>query len=284
MKRYELHAFYKIDENKTTEELLKMIPKECKPTERFLTLNQTDEPEKSRIFYYGALVLHRNANEQDLEGINAKILEMKPTVLDLVTGRNEKTNKLEYLRIIQTSRYLSTNDYEAVKKVMAADVKFLEEHGMIALRTKTELDVLGSPEGYPLTDEQAREMGKYFEFHFKLELLEDSGSNNNKYDNKLYDIGKELQKLYGTIVPFSYNLVEPYQRFLNLRFWDNGYNNIEKFIKLFTKKILEYDCIVSISRTISEYIVQDSLEEFDYPWIGSYDDKVNLKEVLEKFN
>ena len=162
--------------------------------------------------------------------------------------------------VLQSTKYYKVaNPMIAVEK-MIEDAKKLNAHFDV-IRLK--LESLATNEGVPQTDEEANNIpgDTYFEYHIKIKDATASKESDNVLKNLSYKLTEDLN----IRVPFSCNNLKDFQRFLNARTYNIGFqNSFEKVKKI--KATVESNGY-EIDRIISEFIVYDTNKSLDTGWL-----------------
>lgn len=162
--------------------------------------------------------------------------------------------------VLQSTKYYKVpNPMIAVEK-MIEDAKKLAEHFDVV---RLKLESLATNEGVPQTDEEAKNIpgDTYFEYHIKIKDAPASEESDNTLKNLSYQLMEDLQ----IRVPFSCNNLKDFQRFLNARTYDMGFQNSFEKVKKIKASIESKG--YEIERIISEFIVYDTNKKLDTGWL-----------------
>lgn len=184
-----------------------------------------------------------------------------------------------YVRVLQSSRYYTTNDIEdAIKKCnKEADLyqSMFDEalaKGEISEQVnvvRTKLECLASSHGVPKTNKEAEQYpSKYFEFHIRVRR---KNPNNMKPVteeelNELKELSIKFTEQFGVPVPLSYNNNNEMQRFFNLRCRNCGSEEALLKASKIVEAINASDNFV-FEKQISEYVPYDDFTKMDISWI-----------------
>lgn len=179
------------------------------------------------------------------------------------------------VKVLQSARYLRSNDQDEVVKEIYKDAEFFRKHGFDVVRIKIEANAHAS-KGIPLTDEDAGKHPKYFEFHVKVahKSKKDDVAISKEEEEELAEISKKFTQTFQAPIPLSWNnLANPgnhenpgYQRFLNIRFRNTGYKNCSDNLNALHKAINE-NTNFKVVKSIDEYVWFDTLTAMDHGWI-----------------
>jgi len=245
----------------------KMIGRGGPATHELHTFLADINPSESSLKKYYQAVDDWNAQHPGLQD------KMKACFLALIfRGENgeEKT-----VKVMQSARYYRCDDTDEVVRQMHADADYFASQGLSVIREKIEATAYGI-DGIPQTDEEARAYPKYFEFHIKI------GQGDRQLDNtplseqqveELKKISRQFSQQFGTPIPLSFNCNpdgvtgdgQGYQRFLNVRFRQQGINSIAPRLAKVTEAITKAG--LRVMKTISEYVWYDSFTALDKGWI-----------------
>lgn len=179
------------------------------------------------------------------------------------------------VKVMQSARYFRSDDSDQVVRNIHEDADFFVSKGFSVVREKVEASAYGI-EGIPQTDEETKvNETKYFEFHIKVgsKEHEDNQPLDDKEIEKLKAVSRQFTEQFSVPVPLSYNCNKDgvsgdgqgYQRFLNVRFRDQGIDTIKPKLDLFKNAI---DSVgLKVIKTISEYVWYDSFTQLDKGWI-----------------
>lgn len=195
--------------------------------------------------------------------------------------------KAGQVKVLQSARYFRSDDQDEVIKEIYRDAAFYQEHGFDVARIKIEANAW-SNNGVPETDEEAKKFPKYFEHHIKVEhkTTKENVPLPKEEEEALTSISSKMCKLYKAPVPLSWNnLANPnnhenpgYQRFLNIRFRNQGMKTIQTCIENIRKSINELTNF-KVVKSIDEYVWYDTYTAMDWGWIDfSPEDE---KELIE---
>lgn len=176
------------------------------------------------------------------------------------------------VRVLQSARYVLSDDMADVIKQCAADADYFRENGFKVLREKIEASVYGI-DGIPQTTEQvASHPTKYFEFHIRVHRqdLNDIGMEPLLTEAELKELRVVAAKFGADLkipVPLSWNLNKAgSQRFLNVRFRHKGAVEALQLVKELNDKINQ-DARFKVGKVIAEYVWYDTLPQLDRGWI-----------------
>jgi hypothetical protein len=165
-----------------------------------------------------------------------------------------------FVHVMQSSRYLPSNDQEFVVKECHADAQFFTERGFNVVREKIEASADGII-GIPRTHAEAAKWNKYFEFHIRVGTHE--GVVTPEEELFLHETSHALTKELGVPVPLSYNAGKGQQRYLNLRV-RSGLDEAEIQLAMVVDAIKQKMTVV---KKIREYVWYDSYTALDKGWI-----------------
>lgn len=199
--------------------------------------------------------------------------KMKACFLALIfrdVDGNDKT-----ISVMQSARYFRCDDTEEVVRQAHADADWFVEKGFSVIREKIEATAYAI-DGIPQTDEEAASYpAKYFEFHIKVgkKDAEDGAPLTAEEIQNLKTISRVFTSKFGIPVPLSYNCNKDKiqndgqgsQRFLNLRFRDEGIKTIAPKVREVSSAI--ENAGLKVLKTISEYVWYDSFPQLDQGWI-----------------
>ena len=210
--------------------------------------------------------------------------KMKACYLALVFRDPDGTEKT--VSVMQSARYIRSNDMEAVVKETHEDADWFAQHDFSVIREKIEASAYGI-HGIPLQDaEMERYPTKYFEFHIKVGRA-DSQDRSELTDaeiTELKNISEVFTKQFKTPVPLSYNRNphqlgndgQGHQRFLNVRFRKIGLEKVKEQVKEVESAINDTRSF-KVIKTISEYVWYDSFTELDHGWIDYTKEELALR-------
>lgn len=197
---------------------------------------------------------------------------MKPCYLALIF---RKEGVEQEVCVMQSARYVRCNIPDLVVKQCQEDTKFFKQRGFQVVREKIEASSYGIS-GIPLTDEDANKYPKYFEFHIKVRRKdrEDYSPISDDEIDQLKKIAVTFSNQYKIPIPLSFNKNKDktnkdgkgHQRFLNVRFRNQGLNTIKPKVDLIKAKI-NTDTSFTVTKVISEYVWYDTYSEMDHGWI-----------------
>ena len=189
----------------------------------------------------------------------------------------------EEVCVMQSARYIRSNDPAVVVEQSHADAQWFRDHGFDVVREKIEASAYGI-DGVPQSDEPAREHeGKrYFEFHMKVRRAdrEDGSPITAEEIDQLKTVAVEFSRAYKIPVPLSFNKRKDkenndgkgHQRFLNLRFRGKGIDNIKPLVRAVEQRIAEQTAF-TVVKTISEWVWYDTYTQMDAGWIDFTEDE-----------
>ncbi len=233
-------------------------------------------PTPERVLEYYSVVEKWNQMHPDLT------YKMKPCYLALIF-RNVQGDE-NTVCVLQSSRYIRSNDTDYVVKQSHEDANWFIQHGFSVIREKIEAEAHGI-EGIPITDEEMnRYPSKYFEFHIKVGRAdkEDFSELTHFEIEQLKQISTEFTRKFEVPVPLSYNNNRDqhagdklgHQRFLNIRFRNEGFNSIEPKVEAIKQAINDTGTF-KVIKTISEYVWYDSYPKLDHGWIDYSPEELN---------
>lgn len=233
-------------------------------------------PTQERVKEYYAVVEKWNQLHPDLT------YKMKPCYLGLIF-RNPQGGE-QTVCVLQSSRYVRTNDSDYAVHQSHCDAAWFVQHGFSVIREKIEVEVHGT-DGIPLTDEAMNLYPtKYFEFHIKVGRVdkEDLSELTSIEIDQLKAISNEFTTRFQVPVSLSFNNNrdqhtgdgQGHQRFLNVRFRNIGYNSVEPKLNEVKQAINETGTF-KVLKTISEYVWYDSFTALDYGWIDYSPEELN---------
>lgn len=218
-------------------------------------------PDKDTLQRYYDLVAQWNKE-------NPSNLIMKPCYLALIY---RKDGIEEEVCVMQSARYLRSNDTDAVIEQCQKDTKFFESHGFKVAREKIEATAYGI-NGIPMTDAEAQKYPKYFEFHIKVKRkdTDEYAPITEGEINKLKSIATLFSKKYNIPIPLSYNKInrdgKGHQRFLNARFREQGLDTVKPKVDSIKNTIKDTTGFI-VAKVISEYVWYDTNTDMDHGWI-----------------
>ena len=199
--------------------------------------------------------------------------KMKACYLALVFRNPDGGEKT--VKVMQSARYLRSDDTDQVVKECHSDADFFVKRGFSVIREKIEATAYGI-DGIPQTDEDAQAYNtKYFEFHIKIghQDVDDHTPLSEEEIDKLKAISRQFTSKFETPVPLSYNCNQDgvsgdgqgYQRFLNVLFRNQGMSSIKSKLEGINAAIQETG--LRVIKMISEYVWYDSSPELVHGWI-----------------
>ena len=201
-------------------------------------------------------------------------LGMKPCLLTLIF--RDQHGKPTNVTVMQSARYVRSNDDQYVIAQAMADAKWFTDHGFDVVRRKIEASAYGIS-GIPQTvQEVAQYPSKYFEFHIKVGRKDasDTSAISEQEIEQLNNASFVCSKEYNIPVPLSYNNLkdkfnldgEGHQRFLNVRFRGLGIKDIAPKLEDIKSTIAEQTRF-KVLKVISEYVWYDDNTAMDHGWI-----------------
>lgn len=199
--------------------------------------------------------------------------KMKACYLALVFRSSDGSENT--VKVMQSARYLRSDDTDQVVKECHSDADFFVKHSFSVIREKIEATAHGI-DGIPQTDAETQtHKTKYFELHIKVGH-KDAGDNtalNEDEIEQLKAISRQFTSNFGTPIPLSYNCNQDgisgdglgHQRFLNVRFRDLGMSSIKPKLDEINQAITAVG--LRVIKTISEYVWYDSFTQLDHGWI-----------------
>mmetsp|Transcript_24222 Transcript_24222/g.21331 ORF Transcript_24222/g.21331 Transcript_24222/m.21331 type:complete len:281 (+) Transcript_24222:79-921(+) len=179
------------------------------------------------------------------------------------------------VKVLQSARYLRSDDTDEVIKEIYKDAEFYQDYGFDIARIKIEANAW-SIKGVPESDEDAKKFPKYFEHHIKVEhkTCKENKPLPKDEEDALTEVSQKMCKLYKAPVPLSWNnLANPdnhenpgYQRFLNIRFRNQGMKSIQSAVENIRKSINEQTNF-KVVKSIDEYVWYDTYTSMDWGWI-----------------
>lgn len=179
------------------------------------------------------------------------------------------------VKVLQSARYYRSNDQNEVVKQAYIDANYFVQNGFDVVRVKIEANA-HSNSGVPLEDIEAKLYPKYFEFHIKVQhkTSEKAELITEEESNALLEISKKFTKIFQTPVPLSWNNVANcenpdnpgFQRFLNVRFRQIGFNKCKEQLDIIKNAIPEQTNF-KVTKSIDEYVWYDSFTDLDHGWI-----------------
>lgn len=210
--------------------------------------------------------------------------KMKACYLALVF--RDPDGKEKTISVMQSARYIRSNDQANVVKETHADADWFAKKGFTVIREKIEATAYGIL-GIPIQDTEMQcYPTKYFEFHIKVGRQD--GANTNELTEKeiaeLKNISESFTKKFKTPVPLSYNRNphqlgtdnQGHQRFLNVRFRQIGLEKVKQKVKEIETAINETKSF-KVLKTISEYVWYDSYTKLDHGWIDYTQEELALR-------
>jgi hypothetical protein len=172
-----------------------------------------------------------------------------------------------WIRVMQSSRYVLSNDKHSVVKECHADAQYFCEWGFDVSREKIEATADGIL-GIPLLDQDATKWpGKYFEFHIRVERT-DKDEMTEEEQEILKNLSDAFTEELGVPVPLSYNALKGLdgkkQKYLNLRV-RSGLGMADQQVREVIAAIKEKG--LRVVKTIREYVWYDSYTLMDKGWI-----------------
>lgn len=207
--------------------------------------------------------------------------QMKACHLALVFRDNNGNEVVN--RVMQSARYYNCDDTSEVIEESKKDKKWFEDRGLKVIRQKIEATAYGI-DGVPLTDKEAKELGKYFECHIKVCRKDktDTSDISEIEVNELRKLARDFSCHFGIPIPLSFNHNknkfntdgEGHQRFLNVRFRNMGLDTIKPKLQTIQNSINEKTSFRHI-KNIFEYVWYDTAPEIDQGWIDFTEDELN---------
>jgi hypothetical protein len=205
-----------------------------------------------------------------------KHVEMKAPVLTLVFRDGQAENPVT---VCQSARYVFCNDMGKVLKLCDEDAEFFAAQGLQIVRKKVEASAHGIA-GVPQTMQEALAYPHlYFEFHIKVQHQDASVPNvpvpmSDAEQVELRSLANVLSAQLNRPIPLSYNREKNEgnldnggcQRFLNVRFYNEGMQEIAPKLAAITQAI-ESTGAYKVLKTISEYVWFDTNKAMDHGWI-----------------
>jgi hypothetical protein len=172
-----------------------------------------------------------------------------------------------WIKVMQSSRYVLSNDKSHVVSECHADAQFFCERGFDVAREKIEASADGIV-GIPILKEDADKWpGKYFEFHIRVERT-DKDEMTEEEQGCLKALSESFTEELGVPVPLSYNALKgsdgKRQRYLNLRV-RSGLEDADQQVREVTAAIKNKG--LRVVKTIREYVWYDSYTGMDKGWI-----------------
>ena len=227
------------------------------------------DPDEATLKRYYAAVQEWNDKvlpELKSKGISSDV--MKACHLALIFRSPDGSDK--EVCVMQSARYIRSNDPKLVVEQCHEDAEWFISHGFEVVREKIEASAYGI-QGIPQTDDDAKRLSRYFEFHIKVKRKDRADDSPIIADEvtQLKAISVAFSRQYKVPVPLSYNKnkeCKAPQRFLNLRFRDMGIASIKPLVKQ-VEQAIEADTAFTVMKTISEYVWFDTYSEMDRGWI-----------------
>lgn len=162
--------------------------------------------------------------------------------------------------VLQSTKYYKVPNAMIAVEKMIEDAKKINEHFEV-IRLK--LESLATNDGVPQTDEEADNIpgDTYFEYHIKIKDAPATEESDNVLKKLSYQLTEDLQ----IRVPFSCNNLKDYQRFLNARTYNLGFQNSFDKVKKIQAAVEKQG--YEIERIISEFIVYDTNKKLDTGWL-----------------
>jgi uncharacterized FAD-dependent dehydrogenase len=174
--------------------------------------------------------------------------------------------------VMQSARYIQSNNMEYIVEQCHADAEFFMLHGFDVLREKVEESIYGI-QGIPqTTEEMAQYPTKYFEFHMRVQkrFSAETDPITEEEIKQLKRISFEFGQKFGIPIPLSYNKAKSlegvHQRFLNLRFRAIGAQEAIRRVRE-VQEAVNTQTQFMIGKIISEFVSIDSYEQLDNGWI-----------------
>lgn len=218
-------------------------------------------PDAEMTAAYKAAVAEWNTTHPDACGNE----RMKPCVLTLEFVINGTKTPVT---VLQSARYVVSNDMSWVVEQMHDDAAFFRERGFDILREKIEADAFGN-DAIPASDASVADRDGYFEAHVKVELgCADDIPELSRY---AADLGARFDRP----VPISWNANpdkyapgdgEGGQRFVNVRFHDRGSKFFGKMLGELRAEINSKDGMHWLKH-IAEWVWYDTNRAMDNGWI-----------------
>ncbi|MBA3815591.1 MAG: hypothetical protein H0X29_03555 [Parachlamydiaceae bacterium] len=225
-------------------------------------------PSEERVKEYYDVVQKWNDQHLNLS------YSMKPCYLGLVF--RDASGAEQTVSVMQSSRYVHSNNTDYVVQQSHEDAQWFIEHGFSVIREKIEAQIHGI-DGIPNTNaEMALFPTKYFEFHIKIGRVdkEDSSELSEEEIEQLKTISNDFTRKFRVPIPLSYNRNKNQsngdgqgnQRFLNVRFRQIGFNQVALKVEEI-KEAIKQTGKFKVLKTISEYVWYDSFSQLDHGWI-----------------
>ena len=222
-------------------------------------------PSEDVLKRYNSVVAEWNEKYPD------NVHKMKACFLALVFRDAE--GKESVVKVMQSARYIRSNETQQVVNECRNDTKWFEDRGLEVVREKIEAMAYGIKE-IPLEDAVVPK-GKYFEFHIKVgrkDAEKECHIEDSEIDS-LRKISQMFSREFKIPVPLSYNENknkvnqdgEGHQRFLNLRF-RKGRNDCVGHVNA-VKSAIDDLTSFKVLKVISEYVWFDTYTEMDKGWI-----------------
>lgn len=183
--------------------------------------------------------------------------------------------------VLQSARYLVSDDTKHVVEQCHADAKYFQDHGFTVLREKIEATVHGI-DGIPQTAQELAAFPtktKYFEFHIRAHRKGDEANPEPLRDEELAEL-RSLSETFGDVfnkwIPLSWNVRKAkdgvHQRFFNMRERVTGAVDALALVKDFQRDIAARSEFV-VGKVISEFVWYDTYAELDQGWIDPRPDE-----------
>ncbi len=235
--------------------------------ELHIFLNELN-PSEERVQRYYTLVNEWNDLHPNLTD------KMKACYLALVF--RDPSGAENTVSVMQSARYLRSNDTAFVVSQAHEDAKWFADHGFTVIREKIEATAYGII-GIPNSNEEMEKYPtKYFEFHIKVGRIDktDTSELTETEIDELKSISKISTERFQIPIPLSYNKNADkmhkdglgYQRFLNARFRNIGFDTVKTHVRAIESEINSSKAF-RVIKTISEYVWYDSLSALDHGWI-----------------
>lgn len=240
--------------------------------------------------FLGPLWINCNPDEETVKKYT-EVVEMYNNLYEKQNFRNFKKMKAPVLTLnfkdigeitlLQSSLYYSSDSVESVIRKSHQIVELFQTAGFEVLREKIEASADGI-KGIPYSNEEAKLLNNYFEFHIRCGRKENFNMNSETMGSETINSGPmtqeenellqltsaNLSSTFGIPVPLSYNRAKKngFQRYLNMRFRLIGLTEIDENLK----KVKEYIYKTTpfyVQKIIREYVWYDTNVNMDKGWI-----------------
>ncbi len=223
---------------------------------------------------------------EDWNDINSDLADRMNACYRALIFRDENGAE-KTVKVMQSARYFRSDKTDEVVRELHDDADFFAKRGFNVLREKIGATAFGI-DGIPETDQETKfYRTKYFEFHIKIgrQDVEDISSLDDKEIESLNIITRQFTSKFKKPIPLSYNCSKDgvlddctsHERFLNVRFRNQGMNSIQPILKeinlalpLFGLRVIE---------TTSEYVWYDSFTTLDKGWIDYTQEELDKLEL-----